>query len=183
LPRKHLRLLLVVLLLCLGVACRQKAPAEDDPDGGLTLETPTSSPAAGATGSVDPAKVIDHLKASKLPIGRVDVYNAETDPLKRLGRPGEYVGKAIFQDSRMPLALQQGSNVISFQNSGGIVEIYRSAEELDTRRKELEAARRQIPGALPEYQYTNGVVFLRLGHVLTPAQAAEYETALKSFRP
>ncbi|HEX2054119.1 MAG TPA: hypothetical protein VHJ78_10395 [Actinomycetota bacterium] len=126
--------------------------------------------------------MIEHLKASRLPIGRVDVYNAETDPLKRLGRPGEYIGKAIFQDSRMPLEMQQGSNVISFQNSGGIVETYRSAEELQARKRELDVARQQIPGALPEYNYINGVVLLRLGHVLTPQQAAEYENALKSFQ-
>ncbi len=138
--------------------------------------------AEAVSGQIDAGKVVEHLKTAKMPIGRVDVYNAETDPVKRLGRPGQYIGKANFQDSRLPLVLQQGQDVISFQNSGGIVEIFNNTAELEDRKKALDLARQQFPAAFPEYQYSNGVVLLRLGHVLTPEQAAGYEAALASFQ-
>lgn len=128
--------------------------------------------------------MIEHLKANQLPIGRVDVYNAETDPLDRLGRPGQYVGKAVFHDTRKELVRQQQEeDVISFQNSGGIVEIFASVADLDGRKRALDVARQQFPAAPPEWQYSNGVILLRLGHVLTPEEAAQYEAALKSFQP
>lgn len=169
-----LRIVLALCLVCLAAACRQNAPAEDDE---FDLQTPGASGGA----QIDAGQVVEHLKANNMPIGRVNVYNAETDPVSRLGRPGQYVGKAIFQDSRLPLVLQQGQDVISFQSSGGIVEIFASTADLENRKKALDLARQQFPAAFPEYQYSNGVILLRLGHVLTPEQAAEYEAALSSF--
>lgn len=173
-----LRILIGLSLLCLAVACRQNAPTGDDD---FELLTPGEGAGAGAAGEIDAGAVVEHLKAAGMQIGRVDVYNAETDPVSRLGRPGQYIGKAIFQDSRLPLVLQQGQDVISFQNSGGIVEVFPSTVELEDRKKALDLARQQFPAAFPEYQYSNGVILLRLGHVLTPEQAAGYEAALASF--
>lgn len=170
-----LRIVTGLLIVSLAAACRQNAPSEDDE---FELKTPGTT---GATGQIDAGAVVEHLKASGLPIGRVNVYNAETDPVSRLGRPGQYIGKAIFQDSRLPLVLQEGQDVISFQSSGGIVEIFNNPGELEDRKKALGLARQQFPAAFPEYQYSNGVVLLRLGHVLTPEQAAAYEAAIASF--
>lgn len=171
-----LRIVTGLLIVCLAAACRQNAPTEEDE---FDLKTPGTTE-AGA--EIDAGAVVEHLKASNMPIGRVNVYNAETDPVSRLGRPGQYIGKAIFQDSRLPLVLQQGQDVISFQNSGGIVEVFNNTDELEDRKKALDLARQQFPAAFPEYQYSNGVILLRLGHVLTPEQAAEYEAALASFQ-
>lgn len=161
--------------MCLASACQQNAPAEDDE---FDLKTPGTT---AGTAQIDAGAVVEHLKASGLPIGRVNVYNAETDPVSRLGRPGQYIGKAIFQDSRLPLVLQQGQDVISFQSSGGIVETFNNTKELEDRKKALSLARQQFPAAFPEYQYQNGVVLLRLGHVLTPDQAKAYEAAIASY--
>lgn len=168
------RIVVGLMVVCLAAACRQNAAGDED-------EFDLKTPAGTATGQVDAGAVVEHLKASGLPIGRVDVYNAETDPVSRLGRPGQYVGKAIFQDSRLPLVLQQGQDVISFQSSGGIVEIFGNNKDLEDRKKALEVARQQFPAAFPEYQYSNGVVLLRLGHILTPEQATAYEAAIASF--
>lgn len=174
-----MRIFLGVTLVCLAAACQQETPPPEDE---FIIQTPTGG--AGVTGEVDVSRVVEHLRANDLPLERVDVYDAETDPLKRLGRPGQYVGKAIFHDGRMPLEMQTGSeNVISFQSSGGIIETYPSPADVETRLRALEVARAQFPAAPPEYQYTNGVILLRLGHVLTPDQAAQYETAIQSFQP
>ncbi len=169
-----LRILAGLAVVFLAAACRQEAPPDEEE---LLVQTPSASAPA-----VDVAKVVDHLKANELPIGRTDVYNAENDPSKRLGRPGEYIGKAIFHDTRMPLTLLEGQDVIGFQNSGGVVETFTSPEDVESRKQTLEAARRQFPGAPPEYQYSNGVILLRLGHVFTPDQAKQYEAALASFQ-
>jgi hypothetical protein len=168
------RILLSLTVICLASACRQ-APEEDE---GFNLQTP----GAATSTPIDAAAVVEHLKASNQPIGRTDVYNAETDPVSRLGRPNQYVGKAIFHDTRLPLVLQQGQDVISFQNSGGIVEIFADAGDLKARIESLELARKQFPAAFPEYQYSKGLILIRLGHVLTPEQAAGYEAALASFQ-
>lgn len=169
-----------LLLLALATACRQEAPPEEDESGGLSLETPA---APAASGPIDPARVLDHLKANQLPIGRIDTYTAENDPANRLGRPGQYIAKAIFHDTRHPLEFQQDEqNVISFQQSGGVVEIYASVQDLEARRRALDLIRQQIPAAPPEYQYINGVVLIRLGSALTPDQAAAYEAALKTLQ-
>jgi hypothetical protein len=170
-------LLLGLSVVCLGVACRQQPPPDDD----FTLESPGDQ-SPGVSGQVDPALVIEHFKAQQLPIGRSDVYNAENDPFKRLGRPGQYVGKALFQDSRMPLEKLPDMDVIAFQSSGGIIEIFNNTSDLQDRKEALELARKQFPTAAPEYQYTNGVILLRLGHIFTPDQAEQYEQALASFQ-
>ncbi len=169
-----MRLAVSLCLVCLSVGCRQNVSPEDDFD--------LVTPGTGVSGEINAGSVVEHFQASGLAIGRVDVYDVETDPTKRLGRPGQYVGKANFQDSRLPLVLQQGQDVISFQNSGGIVEVFSNTDDLEDRQKALDLARQQFPAAFPEYQYSNGVVLLRLGHVLTPDQAAEYEAALASFQ-
>jgi hypothetical protein len=167
-------LILGLSLLCLSVACRQEPPPEEDD---LAIQSP-----AGVSGQVDPAAVVEHLKAQQLPIGRTDVYNAENDPFKRLGRPGQYVGKALFHDSRMPLEKLPDMDVLAFQSSGGIIEVFNNPGDLEDRKAALEQARRQFPTAAPEYQFTNGVILLRLGHVFTPEQAGQYEQALLSFQ-
>lgn len=171
--RKNLvvRIVMGGLAVLLAVGCQQQAPPDDD----FVLESP------GVTGEIDPVTVIEHFKANNLPVGRVDNYTAETDPVRRLGRPGQYIGKAIFHDERHSLVMQENGEVISFQNSGGIVETFASVADLQTRRQALDAARAQFPAAPPEYQVSNGVILLRMGSVLTPDQAQEYEAALVSF--
>lgn len=179
LGKVFVRVLLALAVIGLGIACRQDAPPTEG--DAFTLQSPGNNGGTGAS-DVDPAKVIDHLKANELPIGRVDVYSAENDPSQRLGRPGQYIGKAIFQDSRKPLALFEGQDVMSFQDSGGVVETFSSVDDLESRKEFLESARKQFPTAPPEYQYTKGAILLRLGHVLTPEEAAQYERALQSFQ-
>lgn len=167
-----------LLLVLAAAGCQSEAPPEDE---GFTIQTPGDGNTTA--GQVEPAQLIEHLKANDLPIGQVDIYNAENDPASRLGRPGQYTGKANFHDSRFPLVMLTGTEVINFQNSGGTIETFASVEDLEARRTALETALAQIPTAPPEYRYSSGTVLLRLGHVLTPDQAAQYEAALQSFQP
>lgn len=48
------------------------------------------------------ADTVQQLKAQGVPISKVETYTEENDPNKLQGRPGQYVGKANFRDSRVP---------------------------------------------------------------------------------
>lgn len=171
------RLIAIACVVFLAAGCRPVPPPEDDFDLEQTQQEP-----GGPFQPADVSGLLDHLRQAGLPIGRVDIYDAENDPATRLGRPNQYVGKAIFQDERFDLVLHQGQDVISFQMCGGVVEVFTNNEDLEARIEALEAARAQIPGLPPEYQLVNQGILLRLGHVLTPDRAAEYEAALNSFQ-
>lgn len=144
----------------------------------LSSPSPTPSLQADVTDSIESAKreltaerVINALIESGLPIAGSVVYTEETDPNKLLGRPGQYKGKVSWRDQR------------DNQNSDGLeytVEVFSSAEDLEKRRKYVEAISRSL-SALAEYQFVHKNALLRLHHNLTPKQAAEYEKVLKSL--
>jgi hypothetical protein len=116
--------------------------------------------------------VLNALKAAKLPIEKEIVYMEENDPNKLLGRPNQYVGKANWNDARVePLTPDDRSMT---------VEVFASAEDLENRRKYVEAIGKSM-SPLAQYQYAHKNALLRLSHKLTPQQAAEYEKVLKSL--
>jgi hypothetical protein len=128
--------------------------------------------AAGAPPS--PKSVIADLKASGLPIEKVDNYTASSDPNKLLGRPDQYVGKANFTDRR----LESDGQASIDTTEGGSVEVFES-EDAAEKREEYVKAVTGSASLLAEYSYREGRVFLRLGSDLTPDQAKKYEAALR----
>ena len=155
------------MTLLVATSCAPR-PAED-PDAGFTAP-PARAP--------DIPTMIAHFKATGLPIGRVDIYTAETDPFKRLGRPGEYAGKAIFHDTRFPLP---PNDFVQWPQWGGTIETFASAADMQSWKRRIRQAREAVPAAPPEYQYEKGLALVRLGGVLTPDQAKGYEAAVASF--
>ena len=135
------------------------------------------------TVQVDPARVIDHLKAAGLPLERVDFYNSENDPFSLAGRPDRYITKAVFHDNRFNPDACKKIEVLPWDECGGTVESFANASDLRKWTRAIVIAREQTPNAPPEYRYQNGLTLLRLGHVLTPEQAKAYEDAYKSFAP
>ena len=113
--------------------------------------------------------VAEHLKAAGLPIDNIVVYTAETDPNHLLGRPGQYVSKAAFHDTR----LQQGPDVAN----GGSIESFATSTDLENRKAYVEKIAKSSP-LFAEYDYSAGLVLLRLSSTLTPDQAAVYQKAL-----
>lgn len=154
--------------LLLLLACTPKPP----PDENLTASGPGQKPP-------DLAAFIQHLKTSGLPIGRADIYTAENDPFKRLGRPGQYVGKVVWHDTRFQLPPE---NFIEWGLWGGTAETFSSAEDLNQWKAKIKKAQDAAPAAPPEYQYEKGLMLVRLGGVLTPDQAKAYEAALNAFQ-
>jgi hypothetical protein len=167
---RFIRTFIFLMLAVVMVACAQRAPGPEADD--------EVTPPAAAQSPPDIGAMINHLKVSGLPIGRVDVYTAENDPFKRLGRPGEYVGKAVFHDTRFPLP---PDDFIQWAAWGGTIETFSDAADLEAWKKRIQLAREEDPTALPEYQYEKGLALVRVGTVVTPDQARAYEAAIASF--
>ncbi|MEX2587317.1 MAG: hypothetical protein WD602_04905 [Actinomycetota bacterium] len=177
-------LLLVVFTACSGPAADDELPessAETGPQGSSSGER---SDVTLTVESTDAGVVVEHLKEQGLPIGRSDGYSAENSPFKPLTGAHLYQTMAIFNDTRVdPVALED-SDVLKFDESGGIVETFASREDLRTRVRQIEAVRalaaEQDTELEPEYQIRQGTILLRLGHVMEP-WTGEYEQALASY--
>jgi hypothetical protein len=133
----------------------------------------TPLPAPGTSGkTLSAQQVLDQLKAQGVPIGASVVYTAETDVNHQLGRPNGYVAKANFNDTRLKPADDFSTD------AGGSVEIFSNSDGATARKKYIDDIGKALP-MLSEYSYINGGILLRVSSTLTPAQAAEYEAALK----
>lgn len=120
----------------------------------------------------DAKAIIEALKEAGLPIGEIEAYTAETDPNELLGRPGQYVSKANFVDTRIKEEVGENVEV----ENGGSVEVF--ANEEDAKRRFDYVSEIAKSGLFSEYDYLHGTVLLRLSHKLTPDQAKEYEQKL-----
>ncbi len=130
---------------------------------------------SSATGAPGARQVVLKLRAAGLPVGKIRVYDASNDGTRLLGRPGQYTGKVNFRDTR----IEDGGAGFAV-SSGGSIEIF--ATRADAKRRSdfvsaiFESASPSIPS---EYDYLVGNAFLRLSHVLTPAQARKYEAVVR----
>ena len=136
---------------------------------GVTEGSATDS--AHAQKTWRPVQVIGALRRAGLPIGRVRYYTAANDVNKLLGRPGQYIGKANFRDTRIRSTgfdVDDGGSVETFANKGDAARRYRYVDAVTN-----------SSSLFVEYHYLEGTVFLRLSHELTPAQAKQYERAFR----
>jgi len=115
-------------------------------------------------------EVVNKYK-EKLPIGEVVNYTTETDPNELLGRPGQYIDKISWEDSR----IDQSEDDLK----GGTIELFDSKETLENRTDYLEQFV-ETP-MFAQYMYVHNLVIVRIDKELTPEQAEEYEKILKSF--
>ena len=117
------------------------------------------------------------LRAAGFPIGKIKIYSASNDANLLLGRPGQYTGKVNFRDRR----IKDGGGGFAV-SSGGSIEVFASKADARRRSNYVTAIFQSASPSVPsEYDYLEGNTFLRLSHVLTPAQARKYEAALRRF--
>ena len=133
------------------------------------LPTMTSMPpAAGVT--------VDQIKqafvAAGLPLSTWTVFDAASDPNHLLGRPGGYVAKASWLDTRI------SSPGDTIDNNSGTVEIFANASDLQARATYFQAFQGTMFG---RYVFSHGLVLLALDYKLTPDQEKGYEDALKTL--
>lgn len=138
--------------------------------GGVSEPAPTFTSAGGAG-------ELTYALAKKTPTVRTfHVFTAASDPNKLLGRPGGYIGKATFTDTRVPKTDRTGEND-SIDDGGGI-EVFADTAGANARKKTIDAALQGAGGVLGvEYSYVSGRALLRISGKLTPDVAKEYEAA------
>ena len=127
-------------------------------------------------------KVIAAFKDAGLPLGEVIIQTAETDPNAKLGRPGEYIGSAQFEDTRIeqPKPMSELEYDEPDLPVGGVVEMFENNKDLQARKHYLEQAYEMMP-SVKQYIYASEHGLLRLEYSLTPDQAKEYETVFMSL--
>ena len=172
-----------IVLFAAGCGGSSKTPAPSTPGGAATTAAAagtTAAPAAHTTtppAAADAAGVVARLKAARLPIGAVIVYTAATDPNHLLGRPGGYLSKAGFADTRIdPKDAKDDSQ--GAVDLGGDIEVFAAAAGANARADYIRKAMAAMPMLGTQYEYVSGPVLLRLSQVLTPDQAAAYKKAL-----
>jgi hypothetical protein len=153
---------IVGLVSCAGAPASFQSP----------IPTMTAAPEPNAI-MPRPEVVVGSLRARGLPITADTVYTSEDDPNHLLGRPHQYIGKAAWRDARVDWPDPLGVD------TGGTVEVFTTLEDLETRRKYVDALSRSTIFA--QYQYAKGLALVRLSPKLTPAQAAEYEQAIQQL--
>lgn len=173
--QKHMILALPALsALFLFSGCGAGAP----PPAGAS--TPSAAPASINTPSpvlsLDPASFLAAMKQAGLPIAETVIYTADTDPNKLLGRPGQYLAKANWHDSRLPAPSAPDDPQVS---DGGGVEIYADNAGAQARADYIQGLGKKMP-MLAEYDYVKGPLIMRLSKSLTPAQSADYKKMLDS---
>jgi len=112
--------------------------------------------------------LIQKFKDSKMPIGDVIEYTAETDKNKFLGRPGQYIAKTDFYDTRIEKTDDNYCSIEIFNNTG----------DMNNRKTYLENIIKSMP-TLTQYLYDNNKTLLRLSNTLSPDQASEYKNILE----
>ncbi|MFF4644936.1 hypothetical protein [Streptomyces sp. NPDC001389] len=100
---------------------------------------------------------------------------AENDPNHLLGRPGQYTSKITFIDGRIKATDTEGLQAGDI-GYGGSVETFASNADAKTRHDYIQTVTKGVPG-LAEYDYLHGTTLIRVSHLLTPEQAADYEKA------
>jgi hypothetical protein len=107
-------------------------------------------------------------------VGEIVVYDESTDPNGNLGRPGQYTGKADFED----ITVEQDSES-EFVN-GGTVEVFASKADCDSRYSYLKGFMGADMGilGLNQYMYKYDKVIFRVSFDVLPSAAEEYKSQM-----
>lgn len=177
----HMKTVVLVSLTLLTLAftgCSETAVTQKPTPTSATKPATTITPAPGQQQQQMPhsaAELLAGLKAQKLPIGESVVFTAATDENHLLGRPGQYIGKASWHDTRVEDSGTRGPDISA--DDGGSIEVFANPTDAQ-RRFQYVASIASSGGIFAEYDYLSGDVLLRLTQLLTPEQANEYRYAL-----
>lgn len=123
-------------------------------------------------------QIVQALKDTGLPIGDITAITESTDSQHLMNKPNEYTSMATFVDARITQDQLTGMLNKSIAPGGGI-EVFKSANDAKARLSVIESLTKSLN--LPETDYQEGVVLLRLSNILTADQAKEYDTKLQSI--
>jgi hypothetical protein len=168
--------LLLLLAACGNTSTTTGSSSPIQPPAATTAPTATSTPQPAYAGK-SAAQIVQALKAKGLPIGEVFSYTAENDQNHLLGRPGQYIGKTEFKDTRIASTNQGAAIAVS---DGGSVEVFATVADAQHRFAYLQALSTSGNALFAEYEYLDGLAILRVSSQLTPTEAKAYEAAFKT---
>jgi hypothetical protein len=149
------------------------SPTENSTAATTDASTTTDAPAITAPPEAANALgVVDALTAAGLPIGTTIEFIDVTDPDERLGRPGQYIAKAAWIDTRVDCVLDEPG-----WECGGDVELFDNPDDLDSRWNDLIAFA-DTPPIGGYYMWRSDTAIVRLGFAIAPSLAYEYQIAL-----
>lgn len=154
------------------LGCQQKASMKPEASKTIKANASAETKPEVPKGPLTSDEIVAAFKQAGLPIGTVQVYDANNDPNKLLGRPGQYTAKFNFADTR----LEQPEDDVT----GGSIESFANDKDMKNRVEYVKSITEGTP-MFAEYQYTNGLMFLRLDKGLTPDQAAEYDKVFQTL--
>lgn len=146
--KKTVSLFLAIFMITLLSACGSSEPKVE-----ITADNSLSS-----------------LKEKISNVTTTTIFDESTDPNENLGRPGQYIGKGDFFDSRI------GDS----EENAGTIEFFSSKSDCKDRYEYLCKMSDSKLGALGvnQYIYKYNLAIFRVSFDLTPKQAEEYKTAM-----
>ncbi len=108
------------------------------------------------------------------------VFDENNDPNEKLGRPGSYIAKGDFSDTRVdetdPAFKEEGDISLN----GGTIEVFESKKDCQARTDYLQKMSDPSLGALAlnQYMYKYDRALFRVSYDLTASQAEEYQKAM-----
>ncbi|MFD7410164.1 hypothetical protein [Kitasatospora purpeofusca] len=162
------------------------APAAAAPAGASEAATtpaaaPSSTAPAAAKGTAE--AITKGLATKGMPVKLTVVYDATTDPNGKLGRPGQYISKSAFDDTRVSGTEQAKKDEVQGRRDsisyGGTVETFATEQDAKTWATYVDTVSKAVGGLVtPDYVYQRGTTVVRVSHLLTPDQAKAYEAAI-----
>ncbi len=136
----------------------------------------TTAPPPAAPQVVDAESVLVELRNAGLPITDSVTITETNDGNNLIGRPGQYVSKVVFADSRIGTPIDRAS---PGNDAGGSLEVFASASDAQARSDYIQRTLQSLgPIAGTEYHYLAGTALVRVTGEMLPSAAAEYETAV-----
>lgn len=169
----------LALASCSSSATTKAAPAAAAAN---SPAAPAAAPPAAAT-PLD-AKAVTEKLAKTVPTAKLTVtYDATTDPNGKLGRQHQYQSKTAFDDTRVASNPKAADDAVGGRRDsisyGGTVEVFANDADAETWATYVDKAQQALgPMATPDYIYRHGTVVVRVSHLLSATQAADYDKAL-----
>jgi hypothetical protein len=115
-----------------------------------------------------------------LPVSDLVIYDENTDVNHLLKRPGQYIEKANFTDTRVKQDFEPATDADRNALRKCTIEVFANTEDLNRRKEYLETIGKAA-AVFGGYVYPHKNVLVRIDFKLPPEQAEQYRQALDSL--
>jgi hypothetical protein len=159
-----------------GDSAEATARATESSTSAAALESATAAAPSTTAQAMDAATALATLKDAGLPITDSAVITETNDANDLIGRPGQYVSKVAFADSRLGVPIDPAE---PGNEGGGSIEVFADGTDAQARSDYIQETLQSLgPIAGTEYHYLAGPILVRVTGELPPSVAAEYGAAV-----